>query len=264
MSSSEPRANYSPGAPSASLSQGEDTRLPLHLVSYDGLRDASLLPFSTISQQGKLETLCTVFPSYLSSQIVPVILLPTHPPFWPEAGLVLIVRDLFSTCPPALFFLRLSSHLQDIGFDTVHQPGHRIWSLAFCWEAEMLTADGRRGRSVQGQRMHLQLPSYFLPAGLSPWPISLYPKSLSILEPGSVICCCKFLRGRLPWWLPECLTHSDVYIGPPLLHISSTSMHHLHCYTPTTHLYTISTATHHLHIYNSVSTKLLPFKPPAI
>lgn len=152
MSSSEPRANYSPGAPSASLSQGKDTRLSLHLVSYYGLRDASLLPFSTISQRGKLETLRTVFPSYLSSQIMPVILSPTHPPFWPEAGLVLIVRDLFSTCPPALFFLRLSSHLQDIGFDTVHQPGHRIWSLAFCWEAEMLTADRRGGMSVQGQR----------------------------------------------------------------------------------------------------------------
>lgn len=59
MSSSEPRANYSPGVPSASLGQGEDTRLPLHLVSYDDLRDASLLPFSTISQRGKLETLGT-------------------------------------------------------------------------------------------------------------------------------------------------------------------------------------------------------------
>lgn len=123
-------------------------------------------------------------------------------------------------------------------------PGSEPWlsvGKQRCWQ-QMEEEEGQ----FKVKEMHLQLPSYFLPAGLSLWPSSLYPKSLSILEPGIVICCCKFLRARLPWWLHEHLPRSDMYTAAPLLHTISTSMHHLH---------TISTSTHYLHSYTP-STQL--------
>lgn len=108
--------------------------------------------------------------------------------------------------------------------------------------------------------------------------------ALSILEPRSVICCCKFLKVRLSWLFSEYLAHPNIYT-PSFSHLYtiSTSVYHLYVYTPPLYLCTISVSLyHHLHIYTpsphlcttisvsihypciyaSVSTKLLPFKPP--